>query len=543
MKFISNLSVSNKLALITFSFCALILIIEFFNLNNMREQLETAKAEQSKQIVMSASYIAEHYYQQYKKGELSQEQAKAKALEAIAAIRYDETNYVFISNVKAKMLSHPIKPELNGQDMSLTRDKNGVSIFVEFANIAKNQGHGSLNYYWPKPNSTLAIEKISYVNLIEQWGWVIGTGVYTDDIHEIFMSELIRNIALLALILPIILIITYIISRNITKPIAEISQAMKRISQGDFTVTARYQSRDEIGELATSLNTTAYSLSKLVRQVEDSCSLIKESTHNAAATTIQTFDGVNRQKDQTQALAAAVNEMSMSAQEVAQRAADTAKNSRSANNIATQGIQIVESTIGKIQQVSTQMQGLQGIMLQLEQDTEEVETILNVISDISDQTNLLALNAAIEAARAGTQGRGFAVVADEVRHLAKRTQDSTGQIRGLNERLKSEFSKAVALVKEGHASTKLCTVSARDAGDHINTISLKINEILQMSDQVAISVEEQSKVADELNQNISIISTIAEQTSEGANETAQSSQSLSSMSMQLESTLQEFKVA
>jgi len=543
MKFISNLSVSNKLGLIIFSFCTLILIIEFFNLKETREQLESAKTEQSKQIVMSASHIAEHYYQQYQNGEISQEQAKTNALEAIAAIRYDTTNYVFISSVKAKMLSHPIKPELNGQDMSFTRDKNGVNIFVEFAKIAKRQGHGSLNYYWPKPNSTLAAEKISYVNLIEQWGWVIGTGVYADDINETFMSELIRTITILALILPIILIITYIISRNITKPIAEISHAMKRISQGDFTVTASYQSRDEIGELATNLNITAYALSKLVRQVEDSCSLIKASTHSAAATTIQTFDGVNRQKDQTQALAAAVNEMSMSAQEVAQRAADTAKNSRNAQSIATQGIQIVESTIGKIQQVSTHMQVLQSIMLRLEQDTEEVETILNVISDISDQTNLLALNAAIEAARAGNLGRGFAVVADEVRHLAKRTQDSTGQIRSLNERLKTEFANAVALVKEGHASTELCTISARDTGNHINTISAKINEILQMSDQVAISVEQQSKVADELNQNISIISTIAEETSEGASETAQSSQSLSSMSMQLESTLREFKIA
>jgi len=130
-----------------------------------------------------------------------------------------------------------------------------------------------------------------------------------------------------------------------------------------------------------------------------------------------------------------------------------------------------------------------------------------------------------------------------VRHLAKRTQDSTGQIRSLNERLKTEFANAVALVKEGHASTELCTISARDTGNHINTISAKINEILQMSDQVAISVEQQSKVADELNQNISIISTIAEETSEGASETAQSSQSLSSMSMQLESTLREFKIA
>jgi len=283
-------------------------------------------------------------------------------------------------------------------------------------------------------------------------------------------------------------------------------------------------------------------LSTLIKQVERSCLMIKESTESAATTTIQTFDGVNRQKDQTQALAAAVNEMSMSAQEVARRALDTATSSRSAHSEAVQGIQIVETTIDKIKQVSSQMQSLQTIMIQLERDTESVENILNVISDISDQTNLLALNAAIEAARAGNQGRGFAVVADEVRHLAKRTQDSTGQIRELNERLKSEFSAAVAMAQEGYESTSQCTLSAKEAGVHINTISSRVNEILQMSAQVASSAEQQSIVADEINNNISTISIIAEETSSGANETALVSQSLANMSIQLETRLAEFKI-
>jgi len=542
MSLISNLSVRYKLTLIIFLFATLIVILEFFNLSDMREQLETSKTEQSKHIVMSASNIARHFYRQQQRGIISNEQAQASALEAISAIRYDGNNYVFVSDLNAQMVSHPIKPELNGQDMRSTRDQNGLQIFVEFARLAKKQGQGSVNYFWPKPSEEQAIEKTSYVNLIKQWGWVIGTGVYTDDIDAIFHAELLHAIFILMLIMPIILIISVLISRSITRPIAEISQAMQSIATGNFNVQVSYSSRDEIGDLATNLNSTAIALSTLIKQVERSCLMIKESTESAATTTIQTFDGVNRQKDQTQALAAAVNEMSMSAQEVARRALDTATSSRSAHSEAVQGIQIVETTIDKIKQVSSQMQSLQTIMIQLERDTESVENILNVISDISDQTNLLALNAAIEAARAGNQGRGFAVVADEVRHLAKRTQDSTGQIRELNERLKSEFSAAVAMAQEGYESTSQCTLSAKEAGVHINTISSRVNEILQMSAQVASSAEQQSIVADEINNNISTISIIAEETSSGVNETALVSQSLANMSIQLETRLAEFKI-
>lgn len=542
MTFLNNLSVKYKIALIIIMFSTLIIILEVLSLADMRKQLETSKAEQSRAIVSSASNIAKHFHQQYKNGLVSEQQAKSAALAAIAAIRYEGQNYVFITDLSTRMLSHPIKPALNGNNMSNTQDANGVSIFVEFVSIANNKGQGSLKYLWPKPGYSTPIDKISYVKLFKEWGWILGTGVYTDDIDQIYFDKALHSIALFLLALPIILFVSIAIYRNITRPIAEISQVMQRLAKGDFTAIVTHTGEDEIGHLAANLNSTTTALSKLILQVEDSCSLIRESTQSSATTTVQTFDGISRQKDQTTALAAAVNEMSMSAHEVAQTAITTADHSRSADAAALQGKDIVETTIDKINQVSTQMGSLLTMMARLEKDTEKVETILNVISDISDQTNLLALNAAIEAARAGDQGRGFAVVADEVRQLAKRTQESTGKIRELNDHLKSSFSNAVIMVKKGHEFTQQCTDSARDAGEHINSISVKVNEILQMSDKVAIAVEQQSLVAEEINQSISTISVIAEETSLGANATAAASETLSSMSMQLETHLQEFRI-
>ena len=543
MNVVSNLSVKHKLALIISLFLILICAFQYINLSDMRKHLDHSKVAQSKQIVASAKSVASYFYQQSARGEITEEEAMRSALAIITNIRYGEKNYLFISNLAAVMIAHPIKPELNGKNMSNIRDENGIKIFVEFANIVREQGQGTLNYFWPKPGNNDAVEKTSYVNLFEQWNWIIGTGTYIDDIDAIYNAILQRTIILLALTLPIILIVASIISKSLTGPIATISQAMQQLAKGDFTVQVDYRADNEIGSLAASLNMTTQSLSMLIRQVGDSCTLIKKATESAAVTTVQTFDGLNRQRGQTSELAAAIKQMSANTQEIAIRAVDTAENSRNADNAAQQGVKIVTTTIGKIDKVTEQMHKILSLMDQLEQDTEQVESILNVISEISDQTNLLALNAAIEAARAGEQGRGFAVVADEVRNLAKRTQDSTHQIRELNERLKASFSKAVSLVKTGHEYTEQCTISAHDASDHINSISGMVNNILQMSDQVASSIEQQSTVAEEINQNIASISSIAEETSQGASETAQYSKTLSSMSQQLESRISEFKIS
>ncbi len=543
MNLLSHISVRYKLTLIIVLFSLLILALETLNLSDMREQLEISKEQQSKEIVTTANHLTNHFYQQFKQGKLTEEAAKQAAIEAVSAMRYSDGNYVFISDMNAFMISHPIKPQLNGKDLSNTQDPDGFKLFKAFADLAREQGEGVVNYRWPKPGVEGAIKKISYISSMKEWGWVFGTGVYVDDLDAIFLEELSHAAILLASLMPIIIFVSVIISKSITQPISQISQAMQRLAQGDFTTKVNSSGSDEISKLSNGLNETTDSLSGLIKQVETSCILIKQSTQSAAATTVQTLDGVNRQKDQTEALAAAVHEMSMSAQDVADTADKTADNSRSANSDALNGREIVDSTIGRINLVSSQMASLLTTISQLEQDTEEVENILNVISNISDQTNLLALNAAIEAARAGDQGRGFAVVADEVRQLAKRTQESTSQIRELNERLKSAFSNAVVMVKKGHEYTENSTDSAENAGEYIRTISEKITQILQMNDVVANSVKQQSIVADEINQSITTISSIAEETSLGANETAQANQSLDDMAKQLEGHLNKFKVA
>ncbi|MBY4675453.1 methyl-accepting chemotaxis protein [Marinobacterium arenosum] len=542
MQWIRNLSVGNKLAAIIVLLLGLTLAIETFNLLDFRQQLQHSRELQSKELVSTASSIVQHYHQAFKRGQLSESDARQAAKDAIAAIRYDDSNYVFITNLDTQIVLNPLKPELNGKDARHIKDPDGFPLFRAFTEVARTSGEGSVNYRWPHPEHMKPVKKTSYVKLFEPWGWIIGTGVYIDDIDALFYDKLTNVGITLLLVLVVVTYIALMLARSITRPLNEINQIMRRVAKGDLTASAVVRSRDELGRLASNVNETIQELRTLIDELQKSCSHIREASENAAATTSQTFAGVKRQHEETEALAAAMHEMAMTAQEVAETAERTASSSHDADDAAHKGDDIVNNTISRINSVAEEMKGLLSTISQLERDTEDVENILNIISEISDQTNLLALNAAIEAARAGEQGRGFAVVADEVRQLAKRTQESTEQIRALNERLKLACHNAVEMMRNGHEHTQNSASSAQEAGSYISTIVDQVNAIMDMNTMVATAVAEQSSVAEDMNRNISSISQIAEETSEGASVTAQTSETLAALARQLEQRIAEFKV-
>ncbi|MCV6590952.1 MAG: methyl-accepting chemotaxis protein [Marinobacterium sp.] len=542
MQLLRNMPVRHKLGFIIVLMLGLTLVLEFINVWDYRFQLQKSREVQSREIVSTARSIVQHYYNLSRQGSYSEKDAKAAAKAALADIRYDNTNYVFISDTRAHLVMHPIKPQLDGKDMSTAADPNGFRLFQAFADIANSQGEGRVNYIWAHPRTGEPEPKISYVQLFKPWDWIIGTGVYVDDIDTLFRNQLMSALIALAVVVPLIAYIAMIVVRGITSPLDEINQLMRKVAKGDLTGQVQTQGKDELGKLAQNVNETIQELRTLIEHVGQSCSRIREASEQAASTTQNTFDGVRRQHEETEALATAMNEMAMTAQEVASTAERTAANSHDADEAAHNGNNIVNRTIDRITDVADEMQRLLATISQLEQDTEEVENILNIISDISDQTNLLALNAAIEAARAGDQGRGFAVVADEVRQLAKRTQESTEQIRCLNERLKGACHNAVAMMKNGHEHTCKSATSAEEAGNYIHTIVNQVNEIMDLNTLVASAVKEQSAVAEDMNRNITTISQIAEETSQDAQSTAQTSSSLADLARQLEKRLSTFQI-
>lgn len=539
---VTKMSVTHKLTAIILLLLSVSIAMKAYDLWEYRSDLLKERKLQSNHAVSMAYSIIDHYQQQQAAGVLNQASAQKRALSALQAMRYDNDNYVWINDLDARMIMHPIKSELDGKDMSSFKDGQGKALFTNIANTARQKNEGYENYLWPRPGKSIAVEKISYFKLFEPWGWVIGTGVYVDDLDASFYSRLTEALVFLAIVIPFVVFLSSIISRSITQPLSHMTEVMEKVAKGKLMARIDINNQDELGDVSKAINHTLDIQQQLIQKLTNSSHHILSSAEQMASTTEQTSAGVKQQHGETQLLATAMQEMSATAQDVANNAQQTAEITVQAESTARLGDEIVKTTISAINDLAAQVQSQADVITKLEQDTLQVESILSVIRDISDQTNLLALNAAIEAARAGEQGRGFAVVADEVRVLAKRTSESTDQIQSLNDRLKNACQGAVSMMSNSHSEAQNCIDRAASAGEHLNDIVLNVQQIMEMNSAVAEVVQQQSQVAEEMSNNLNNISMIAEQTQGGATLTANNSEQLASLARELRQQVQHFQV-
>ncbi|MCG3865243.1 MULTISPECIES: CHASE3 domain-containing protein [unclassified Photobacterium] len=332
------------------------------------------------------------------------------------------------------------------------------------------------------------------------------------------------------------------ISKTITGPIGRAVDAAKELANGNLAIHIQPSGNNEIGVLLTALQTTADSLKKIIIKMNNASNQLGNASDNLMTITTQTSQGVKEQQQMTDEVAVAMNQMSMSVQEVAQNAFSAAQFANEANNEAQSGIVIVNGTIESIHQLDEEINLTSVRLSELVHETENIGGILDVIRAIADQTNLLALNAAIEAARAGDQGRGFAVVADEVRELAKRTQDSTTEIQTLIEKVQLGTNELVGSMDKSNIFVKESVVNATKSSDAFRVISESIANINDMNTQSANASEEQSTTTEEINRNMEAVNVISQQSAQSVNETVKSTQELSDLSAQMHHIIRQFKV-
>lgn len=317
---------------------------------------------------------------------------------------------------------------------------------------------------------------------------------------------------------------------------------LEAVGEGDFSHKLNIDNPDnEVGQMFTAYNNMTMRIGEIIGGVIHATAAVSNNIDTISQRLEKTAAGVERQHSETDQVAAAMNEMAATVQEVTRNTVQTADSARQAREEAVQGRAVVTETINSINALAQHIEEAVQVMSHLQQDSYAVGQVMTVISGIAEQTNLLALNAAIEAARAGEQGRGFAVVADEVRSLAQRTQQSTEEIRTIIERLQTQSNQAAEIMQGSQQHAQSTLAATTDADNALDRILDSASLITDMSTQIATAAEEQSQVTLEMDKSITNITGIAEQTLFDAAETVKVSTEIHAHMDELRQLISQFR--
>ena len=543
MNSLRSVSISRRLWLILVVAIVMLFTLGAFMLKQIHTDLYQAKVQKTQHVVQTASGVLTYYHGLETAGTLTRDAAQKQALSAVRGLRYNETDYFWINDLTPVMVMHPTNPKLEGQNLSAIRDPNGYALFNEMVAIAKAKGAGMINYLWPKPGAEAPVAKTSYVKLFEPWGWIIGSGVYVDDVEAEFQSQLIKaSLIGLAITLLMGLLLTLIV-RSIVRPLQETVNAMANIASGesDLTRTLDTHGQDEVTQLARHFNAFTAKLRQVVTQLQASASALGQSSNELGNDAAQAQERSQQQSQQMELVATAINEVTYGVQDVAKNAEHAASEMRDAESQAQQGQVNIDGSLQQIDRLSQTIDQAVEVIRTLASESTQIGSVLEVIRSIAEQTNLLALNAAIEAARAGDQGRGFAVVADEVRALARRTADSTGEIDSLLGNLARRTQEVTQQMQSSLQVSQTSVERIQQARDSFDKIRNSVDSIRDQNTQIATAAEEQHQVAEDINRHIAQIHADAQLVEEFAHSAQTGSGRLTDISGQLKGLVGRFK--
>ncbi|WP_341365083.1 cache domain-containing protein [Thalassospira sp. SN3W] len=552
---LSNFSLSAKLRMVLVMTAFALGGLAVFDLVTLRSALVEEKKANVRQVVDMTRSIFSHYDQLAKSGEITLDEAQNRATEFIQNARYADNNYVFVLGLDTKVILHPIQPKLNGQNGKQVIDVNGVPILDEMVKAARHPEGGFLTYEWNKPGHDGVFPKLAYAETFKPWGWVITTGVYIDDVDDIFWQTAINDIAVAIAMLIVIGMAGLAIDRSTTRPLRMITEALNRLAQGDTSVTTNETDRrDEIGALARSLDVfrsnreqaeklereqkdthrtqiaRAEKVEKLIKSFEIEVEGNLSTVHSALEQLRTTATGMASQSDETTSRAAnvavATEQAAANVDTVAAAAEQLAASIDEITSQVSRSSDIAQAGANEADDAST-------IFAELGTASDKIGQVVELIQSIAEQTNLLALNATIEAARAGDAGKGFAVVAAEVKNLANQTtratEDIAGQIGGIQE------STQNALGAIQHLSGRMKELNEVSA-----SIAAAVREQDAATGEIARNVAEAATGTKDVAQNVVGLRKAAEEEREASGQVLAASGSLNSKSQNLMEQIKQF---
>ncbi|MBP1882202.1 methyl-accepting chemotaxis protein [Sinorhizobium mexicanum] len=397
----------------------------------------------------NAVTVFEAYYKQETAGTLSREEAQKRALEAVKAMRYQDSGYFWVNDMHPTMVMHPIKPELDGTDLTANKDPNGKHLFVEFVKTVQAQGKGFVDYYWPKPGADEPVLKYSHVAGFEPWGWVVGTGVYADDLAAMFRERAWQMAGILAAAALAILTAALAIVRSVVRPVEKLKISMRAIADEDLSSDVPETDRgDEIGQMAKVLVV----LRDSVRERLELRSREEEQQHRLDA---ERRDNEERQRATAEAQADAMDTIGAALE-------------RLASGDLTAEVDEIAPEYAKLQQdFNTAVAALRGVIGAISQSTEIVH---GSAGDISEAAHNLSRRTEQQAAALEETAAALDEITSTVRHASDRAHEA----RDMVNETKASAAKSGGIVR-----------NAIDAMGRIEASSNRISQIIGVIDEIA----------------------------------------------------------
>ncbi len=534
MNLIQDTSIRTKLLAIVLFSCVGFILLTVVSLSDYRRSLIDARKQELQHLVESTVGSIQMIRERQELGELTLDAAQALAKSVVRHQRYDGANYFWINDMSYHMILNAAAPDMEGKDLRQFKDPTGRMIVHEFVKAVESEGSGYVEYEWSKPGTEGLSPKISFVIGIPEWQWVVGTGMYVDDVDTLFYSMARKYALILLFTLGLISCTAYLVGNRLVRAITHLRQAIAAVAnEGQLSVRVNLHQSDEVGTMADDFDRMLDKLQSFVSSVEYAAQELSENAGQMANSANQVKEAMDIQQEESDHVAAAMAEMSASSNEVAVSVAGTAEAAQEADSKSAAASQIFSSAIGSMQSLAQYVEDGAETIKNVEDDALSIGRVLDVIRSIAEQTNLLALNAAIEAARAGEQGRGFAVVADEVRTLAQRTQNSTQEIQVMIEKLQHSSKQAVDAMSQSSMLVKKSDEEASAAGVSLGGVTEAIAQIRDMSSKIGIASIQQKRVSEEINQNMMNIANANGVTLDSARYTACEAKKLSQLSENL----------
>ncbi|MEW6462823.1 MAG: methyl-accepting chemotaxis protein [Pseudomonadota bacterium] len=560
---IFSLRLRSKVLLLAFGpICLLTLLlssIAFVVLGNLADQQEAQtraklvadrKAE-IKQYVELAVNAIDPLYQASADGDMN---ARSQAVEVLKRLSYGADGYFWGYDSNVHRVLQGNTNDRIGEDFSGYRDPNGVYAIRELVRAGMDSSH-YVDYSFVLGDGKVLVAKVGYSHYLPKWKMVFGTSVNLDGVerdvqaaraqfqHSVDRLLMVMAGSAIGLLL-VLALLSLPLAASITKPVQLIKSKLDDMAAGEGDLTQRLPvtSQDELGELASSFNAFVAKIHALVQQVSVTTDQLFGLVGGVSSQAQRSEQAMAGQRQETDQVATAINEMSAAAHEVAQSAQRAAEAARETDQQGQDAKRVVDGSIAHIHDLVGEVRSSSESLDSLRRDVQGIVSVLEVIRAIADQTNLLALNAAIEAARAGEAGRGFAVVADEVRALASRTQQSTGEIQGMIDRLQNATGEAVAAMQRASQMGESTREQASHAGEALDSIAVLIGTINSMNAQIASAAEEQTAVAEEINRSVHQIAVAVDEVASDAEQGAQAARDLDGLGGRLQGLVGQFRV-